>query len=218
MIPNSILRLLGLAIVLNAFTAQAAMSNSMQYRFLALHPLLQFVCRSVFRPAATSAEVSARQALISAIQANPLGKTVVYHVFSTNWNRPFTLRFLQVGTIPSAERAQGKFTNDYWNKAREMFAQQARISAVTLRQQMVSYGLADPGDSMSRTIAAADNNTVILFGFAPTGKASDGTPLLMARKLRYFRKSIVLFEAGVDASAPRAMETLDYIIRTVDVQ
>jgi len=215
---NSLFRLLSVAfIAAQSFTAAHA-ADAPQYAVSipGITSVVMVRIPPAFRPAATAAEASARKTLIDALQTNPLGKATISEAFSTDWTRPTTLPILYLGTLPSAEHAQGKFTSDYWKKLKEMFTQQAKMSVITLRQQMLTYGLPDPGDTMSRTIAAADNNTVVLFGFAPTGKASDAPPLLVARKLKYIRKSIVLFEAGVDASAPGAMATLDYIIRTVD--
>lgn len=209
--------ILGVALVAaHSFVAHAADAQQYEVSVPGISSVVMVRVPPAFRPAATAAEASARQSLIKALQTNPLGKAVVSETFSTDWTRPTMLPVLYIGTLPSTERAQGNFTADYWSKAKEMFTQQAKLSVITLRQQMLTYGLADPGDTMSRAIAGADPNTVILFGFAPTGKASDAPAILVARKLKYVRKSIVLFEAGVDASAPGAMATLDYIIRTVD--
>ena len=169
-----------------------------------------------FRPAANAAEAAGRKTLKDNLQTNSKGKATMSEIFSTDWTHPATPPLVCVGTLPALVPVQGNITADYWRELKEMFTEKANMEAATVRQQMLTHGLADPGDTMKRAMAAADGNTIIIFGSFPTGKASAAPTLLIARKFKYVRKSIVVIEASVDAAAPGAMATLDHIIRTVD--
>ena len=106
-----------------AFSSAARADDSQQYTISVpgMTSVVMVRVPGAFRPAATPAEASNRQALIDALQTNLLGKAVVSEVFIPDWTRPFALPVLYIGTLPIAERAQGKFTRDYWRKFKEMF-------------------------------------------------------------------------------------------------
>jgi len=170
-----------------------------------------------FRRAQSSSDVAAHLALARQIEGNPIGKSVVYEAFSVDWSHASHLPILYVGTIPAAKDGQGRFTSAYWKQFKEQFDKHSALLVVTLRQQMVSYGMPDISDEMERIVKTTDSNTSIVFGFLPTG-ANSVPPHLVARKLIFIRNSIVLFEIAVDASKPNAMAKLSEIIESLDLE
>ena len=217
---NHFARLLGVAIVAaHSWAVHAAEVREYEVSVPGVTSKVMIRVPEAFRLAANDAEAAGRKTLLDNLQTNSKGKAGVSEAFSTDWTHPATPPILFVGTLPGYESRQGKIPSGYWSQLKEMMVEKANLSSAQARQQMLAHGLPDPGGTMSRTMDTTDANSLIFFGLAPpVGKPSAGAPalILLARKLKYVRNCIVMFEASVDASAPDAMAKLDEIIRTVD--
>lgn len=168
-----------------------------------------------FKRATSPTEMSARDKLTQALESSQSGKAVVAETFSTNWTKPTDLPILYVGTLPSAVKAQGRFTNDYWVKVRELFVGQSKSQIPIIVSHFKSFGRKDVSAALKR-ISNCDSNCVIILGFSP-GTDKGSPPMLLARKLRYFSRSFILFELAVNASGYNAIETLDDYLKQIEV-
>lgn len=170
-----------------------------------------------FKRAMSVTEMSARDKLNQALESSQSGKAIVAETFSTNWANPTVLPFLFVGTLPSAVKAQGRFTWDYWTKARDMFVRQSKSQLPVIASHLKSFGHQDVSAALNR-ISRCDSNCVIILGFSPGTDDKGSPPMLLARKLRYVLQSFILFELAVNASDSNAIETLEDYLNQIDVQ
>ncbi len=170
-----------------------------------------------FKRAVSVTEMSARDKLNQALESSQGGKAIVAETFSTNWANLAVLPILFVGTLPSAVKAQGRFTKDYWTKARDMFIRQSKSQIPVIASHLKSFGHQNVSATLNR-ISRCDSNCVIILGFSPGTDDKGSPPMLLARKLQYALQSFVLFELAVNASDSNAIETLENYLNQIDVQ
>lgn len=178
---------------------------------------VRLVLPSDFRAASTKAEKRKQSELIRALQENPGGKAVVADVYLTRWGRSSSLPILYVGTLPSAVKIQGRLRTSDWKEFSNLFTKQARAQLPPIERQLAPFGYLQANRVLNRILSYGDAESAIILGFYPA-EGKDSSPVLLARKVRYVRQAIVLFEVAIDASMPRAVETLEQYVRQMDVK
>lgn len=178
---------------------------------------VSLVVPSGFRPASTESEKRERSKLIRAVQESPSGKGIFTDVYRTRWGSSTLLPILYVGTLPAAVRVQGQVKASDWKEFRSLTVKQARAQLPAIEQQLARIGHSPVTSALNRILLGADANTLVILGFSSVAE-NHLSPMLMARKLRYVRQSMVLFEVAIDASSPRAAETLEQYVKQIDVK